>query len=584
MKKLLLASFLTLMGIPVLAQVPDTISFNETWLFKMYRSANVVPQNVMSANFDDSQWTFQMMPAQWRAIPQKWAKDNVVGVYRGWVKLLPEWANKSTRVMLHVGNSTAPMDIYVNGFKVGITSKYYATMEYDITKYLKKGRNLYTFIMSRWEKGETALLPGIISPSFIYRLKNGAEPVLSKIPDEVKNGKVKGIPVRIIDRLSVEPPTGWVESPKHTQRTIDLIKQLNYNAVAYNKASSENSFMEACENNGIAVVRAEAPTQECFIDERGQFTDAGLRALHQTQLLEAKLVDASHVQVKISNKDVYKDFKGLDLIWQLYANGHVIDHGSIPADLAHLSSREYAISCKQDEVPVNEELILKMIYQDHKSGDVFGYDLLDLRPYNASDAIVKGEAKTQQYSEMRKPKLIDKEMLEVTCDDYTVTFDKATGYLTKYTLFNHHYLTGIRPAVSCHLNNITVSKPDKKKPTVVVVHYKGDGDTRDFTMTYSISLSGVLTVSITNNTSIQLDYTPYMDQLEYYAKGDITPIYSRKYNSMVADVKWWEQMEASGYGVRLISKEGFGIIPGKTKTQMTIVPTVKNFALNLFRR
>ena len=75
-----------------------------------------------------------------------------------------------------------------------------------------------------------------------------------------------------------------------------------------------------------------------------------------------------------------------------------------------------------------------------------------------------------------------------------------------------------------------------------------------------------------------------MDQLEYYAKGDITPIYSRKYNSMVADVKWWEQMEASGYGLRLISKEGFGIIPGKTKTQMTIVPTVKNFALNLFRR
>lgn len=77
--------------------------------------------------------------------------DNPVGSYRRDFDLPSNWDGR--RVFLHFENGTAAMYVWVNGQKVGYNQGTKSPVEFDITSYVKKGKNSLSCEVYRWSDG-----------------------------------------------------------------------------------------------------------------------------------------------------------------------------------------------------------------------------------------------------------------------------------------------------------------------------------------------------------------------------------------------------------------------------------------------
>lgn len=77
--------------------------------------------------------------------------DNPVGTYRKEFTVPETWNDKE--VILHFGSISGCAFVYVNGQKVGMTKASKTAAEFDITRYLRKGKNLLAVQVFRWHDG-----------------------------------------------------------------------------------------------------------------------------------------------------------------------------------------------------------------------------------------------------------------------------------------------------------------------------------------------------------------------------------------------------------------------------------------------
>lgn len=77
--------------------------------------------------------------------------DNPVGSYRRYFDVPLSWNNR--RVYVHFEAGTAAMYVWINGEKVGYTENAKSPAEFDITKYVKLGKNLIAVEVYRWSDG-----------------------------------------------------------------------------------------------------------------------------------------------------------------------------------------------------------------------------------------------------------------------------------------------------------------------------------------------------------------------------------------------------------------------------------------------
>ncbi len=77
--------------------------------------------------------------------------DNPVGSYRRFFQLPEEWNNR--RVFLHFKAGTSGMYVWINGEKVGYSQVSKSPVEFDISNYLKPGKNLIAVEVYRWTDG-----------------------------------------------------------------------------------------------------------------------------------------------------------------------------------------------------------------------------------------------------------------------------------------------------------------------------------------------------------------------------------------------------------------------------------------------
>lgn len=77
--------------------------------------------------------------------------NNPVGTYRKEFSVADNWSDKE--VILHFGSITGCAFVYVNGQKVGMTKASKTAAEFNITKYLQKGKNLLAVQVFRWHDG-----------------------------------------------------------------------------------------------------------------------------------------------------------------------------------------------------------------------------------------------------------------------------------------------------------------------------------------------------------------------------------------------------------------------------------------------
>lgn len=149
------------------------LSLEGMWKFNWVKDANLRPLNFQSASFDDSRWDDFPVPGIWelngygdpiyKNVGYAWAtqfksnppmvedKNNHVGSYRRTIEIPSDW--KGEQVFMHVGSATSNLQVWVNGKYVGYSEDSKLAAEFEITKYLKPGKNLIAMQVFRWCDG-----------------------------------------------------------------------------------------------------------------------------------------------------------------------------------------------------------------------------------------------------------------------------------------------------------------------------------------------------------------------------------------------------------------------------------------------
>ncbi len=148
---------------------PWYMSLNGSWKFQWSPTPDQRPKDFYKTDFNTENWKEIKVPSNWELqgygipiytnITYPFPKnppyidhsDNPVGSYRRYFELPTNWNNR--RVYLHFEAGTAAMYIWINGQKVGYTENTKSPAEFDVTAYVKPGRNLVAVESYRWSDG-----------------------------------------------------------------------------------------------------------------------------------------------------------------------------------------------------------------------------------------------------------------------------------------------------------------------------------------------------------------------------------------------------------------------------------------------
>lgn len=155
------------------AKSANYLSMEGMWRFRFVKNHQEAPQRFYEIDFDDSQWEDFPVPGLfelnghgdpiYKNIGYSWATtfdtnppyigetENYTGSYRRTFVLPESWAGQ--QVLFHVGSATSNLKVWVNGRYVGYSEDSKVAAEFNITKYLKKGRNLIAMQVMRWCDG-----------------------------------------------------------------------------------------------------------------------------------------------------------------------------------------------------------------------------------------------------------------------------------------------------------------------------------------------------------------------------------------------------------------------------------------------
>ncbi|PCH70224.1 MAG: beta-galactosidase [Bacteroidales bacterium] len=145
------------------------LDLNGNWKFHWVYSPDERPVDFFKENYDVSCWDNIPVPSNWElqgygtpiytnvAYPYKNNppyidhKHNPVGSYKRSFELPESWDGR--RVVMHFEAGTSAMYIWVNGEKVGYSQVTKSPVEFDITKYVRKGTNNLAVEVYRWSDG-----------------------------------------------------------------------------------------------------------------------------------------------------------------------------------------------------------------------------------------------------------------------------------------------------------------------------------------------------------------------------------------------------------------------------------------------
>ena len=148
---------------------PWFLSLNGNWKFQWSPTPDQRPVEFYKPSFSVINWKEIKVPSNWELqgygipiytnITYPFPKnppyidhsDNPVGSYRRSFDLPNSWNGR--RVYLHFDGGTSAMYIWVNGQKVGYSENTKSPVEFDITKYVKPGKNLIAVEAYRWSDG-----------------------------------------------------------------------------------------------------------------------------------------------------------------------------------------------------------------------------------------------------------------------------------------------------------------------------------------------------------------------------------------------------------------------------------------------
>ena len=149
------------------------ISMEGNWRFLFVKNHQDAPSGFWRPEYNDSKWEDFPVPGLfelnghgdriYKNIGYAWCNtfeskppyigetENYTGSYRREFMLPNSWLGQ--QVLFHVGSATSNLKVWVNGKYVGYSEDSKMAAEFDITKYLKKGKNLIAMQVMRWCDG-----------------------------------------------------------------------------------------------------------------------------------------------------------------------------------------------------------------------------------------------------------------------------------------------------------------------------------------------------------------------------------------------------------------------------------------------
>lgn len=149
------------------------MTLNGTWKFNWVKNADMRPTDFYKVNFNDKGWGTMKVPGLWELNgygdpiyvnvgypwrsqfknnpPEVPVENNHVGSYRKEIIIPADWKGKE--IFAHFGSVTSNMYLWVNGQFVGYSEDSKLEAEFNLTKYLKPGKNLIAFQTFRWCDG-----------------------------------------------------------------------------------------------------------------------------------------------------------------------------------------------------------------------------------------------------------------------------------------------------------------------------------------------------------------------------------------------------------------------------------------------
>ena len=206
------------------------LSMEGKWKFNFVKNHQDAPQGFYALKYDDSKWTdfpvpglFEMegygdkiyknMGYAWCTTfkndpPYIGETNNYTGSYRRTFDLPANW--KGQEVYFYVGSATSNLSVWVNGKYVGYSEDSKVAAEFNITKYLKPGKNLIAMQIMRWcdgsylEDQDFWRFTGIAREVYLYATpKVHVQDVFVK-QDYVEGNGVLNVDVKLAGKANLE--------------------------------------------------------------------------------------------------------------------------------------------------------------------------------------------------------------------------------------------------------------------------------------------------------------------------------------------------------------------------------------------
>lgn len=340
------------------------------------------------------------------------------------------------------------------------------------------------------------------------------------------------------------------------------------------------------------------------------------------QNIWTKPANLAEKKFNVYNENFFRPLDNVSLSWAIVADGIERQNGTI-ADLSEVkaqSSADFTLPYNLDNLNEANDVMLNIEYRLkndeglQKAGDVVAYQQFALREAKGADlSLSENEAKA-----LKAVKLTDKKkkepLLTLQAQNFTLAFDRATGFITRYEVGGNSLLGeggSLKPnfwrAVTDNdmgaqsqknfaawrtpkmkLRSLTV---DKKLKTVVAV-YNMPAVKSTLTLTYQVEANGTLVVTQDLKTTPGAKVSemlrfgmvmnlPYdMDQVQWNGRGPVENYSDRKISQNVgiyhstadqlfypyvrpqetgtmSDLRWWNQTDKNGVGFRVESDKRF---------------------------
>lgn len=170
------------------------MTLNGTWKFFWVKNADMRPTDFYQVGYNDKGWDEIQVPGLWEMSgygdpmyvnvgypwreqfnsnpPEVPIEGNHVGSYRREITIPADWKGKE--IFAHFGSVTSNIYLWVNGKFVGYSEDSKLEAEFNLTKYLKPGKNLIAFQVFRWcdgtylEDQDFLRLAGVARDCYLY--------------------------------------------------------------------------------------------------------------------------------------------------------------------------------------------------------------------------------------------------------------------------------------------------------------------------------------------------------------------------------------------------------------------------------